>query len=47
MFLCSHLTSSYKHHSDLMGVVRRHLVQDLHSAVNHLPQRINAVSDTV
>lgn len=43
MCLCSHLTSPYKHHSDLMGVIRRHLVQNLHSAVNHLPQRINIV----
>lgn len=38
---CSHLARSDKHHSDLMGVIRRHLVQDLHCAVNHLPQRAN------
>lgn len=43
MCLCSHLTGPYKHHTDLMGVIRRHLVQNLHSAVNHLPQRINIV----
>lgn len=43
MCLCSHLTGPNKHHSDLMRVIRRHLVQNLHSAVNHLPQRINTV----
>lgn len=39
--MCSHLARSNKHHSDLMGVIRRHLVQNLHCAVNHLPQRAN------
>ena len=42
--MSSHLTSSYKHHSDLMGVIRRHLVQDLHSSVDHLPEREDVVN---
>lgn len=45
--LCSHLTNSHKDHADLMGVIRRHLVQDLHSAVYHLTQRIRTVKDTL
>lgn len=35
-----HLTSAYKHNADLVGVVWRHLVQNLHSTVDHLPQRV-------
>lgn len=46
-FVCSHLTSSNKHHSDLMGVIRRHLVQNLHSTINHLRQSRHTVNNTV
>lgn len=35
-----HLTSAYKHNADLVGVVWRHLVQNLHGTVDHLPQRV-------
>lgn len=35
-----HLTSAHEHNTDLVGVVRRHLVQNLHSAVDHLPQGV-------
>lgn len=41
----SHLTSSHKHYANLMCVVRRHLVQNLHSPVNHLPQRETELSN--
>lgn len=37
---CPHLTSAYKHNADLVGVVWRHLVQNLHGTVDHLPQRV-------
>lgn len=47
MFVCSNLAGADKYHSDLMGVIRRHLVQNLYSAVNHLPQSIHTVNNTV
>lgn len=30
-----------------MGVIRRHLVQNLHSAINHLPQSRHTLNNTV
>lgn len=35
----SHLSRPHKHHSDLVGVVRRHLVQNLHRPLDHLQRR--------
>lgn len=46
-WIYSNLSSSHKHNSNFMCVVRWHLVQDLHSTVNHLQEAENNMNENM